>query len=110
MSTATRRDEVDEQNEVDAVPGLQRCGNRQSMPLLLVSFLLKVIRVELGLRRLYLHRQDASLHDLPCLLSLRPRRRIFSLNTLYNSNNSYTGLTKIGAQGVFEPTRWPMGL
>ena len=60
MSTATRRDEVDEQNEVDAVPGLKRCGNRQSMPLLLVSFVLKVIRVELGLRRLYLHRQDAS--------------------------------------------------
>ena len=52
-----RRDEVDEQNEVDAVPGLQRSGNRQSVSLLLVSFLLKVMRDELGLRRLYFHRQ-----------------------------------------------------
>ena len=53
----SRRDEVDEQNEVDAVPGLQRSGNRQSVSLLLVSFLLKVMRDELGLRRLHLHRQ-----------------------------------------------------
>jgi len=56
-SEHSRRDEVDEQNEVDAVPGLQRSGNRQSVSLLLVSFLLKVMSDELGLRRLHLHRQ-----------------------------------------------------
>ena len=52
----SRRDEVDEQNGVDAVPGLQRSGNRQSVSLLLVSFLLKVMRREIGLQRVYLHR------------------------------------------------------